>query len=322
MLICGKSILIFGGAGSLGTELVRKLLPNNQIVVASRDEAKHWELKNKFNNNSWLQTAICDIRNYDRVFEILIRHKPAIVIAAAAMKQVDTCEYAPGESIDTNILGIRNLLKAVQDASLLKLHPECFCFVSTDKACNPINIYGMCKAISEKMVLRAAQDNPAVKYVTVRYGNVLNSKGSIIPLFQKQVQSSESLTLTDERMTRFMMTLNESVALINSAITEGANGDMFIPALSSMKIIDLANYFSKKFGKTIKTVGIRPGEKIHEVLLNEEEAAYANRIGNNFIINKKNVRANEPLEYSSKDRCKNYEDLKQYMDDFLKEESS
>lgn len=317
MDIENKSILIFGGAGSLGTELVGRFLPKNEIMVASRDEAKHWELRNKFANNKSLGTVVCDIRNYNRIFEVISKYQPKIIIAAAAMKQVDTCEYAPGESIDTNIMGIRNILSAVYNATLLQRAPETFCFVSTDKACSPINIYGMCKAISEKLVYRSVLDNLAVKYVIVRYGNVLNSKGSIIPLFQKQSKDSPCLTLTDERMTRFIMTLDESVSLINTAILSGQSGDLWIPALKSMKITDLAKYFSEKSGKEIKTVGIRPGEKIHEVLLNAEEASCAARAESNFIINDKNPRLYEPAEYSSRDHCVSFQDLKQYLNKFL-----
>lgn len=202
------------------------------------------------------------------------------------MKQVDTCEYYPEESVKTNIEGTFNILAAATRSKMLGGELEAFCFVSTDKACNPVNVYGMCKAISEKAVLRNAVDNPLFRHVVVRYGNVLSSKGSVLPLFMKQAADPGDFTLTDERMTRFMMTLDQSVNLICNALDCGLNGDVWIPSLDSMRISDLAEFFSIKHGKGVKVTGVRPGEKIHEILHNEEESRYTRPILNNIVVNR------------------------------------
>ena len=313
-----ERVLIIGGAGSLGTELVKQLVERNEIMIFSRDEAKHWDLKNKFPGRRNLVTFIGDVRDACRVRTIVRRTEPSIIIAASALKQVDTCEYFPGESVDTNVMGTRNLIAALEDFD--GDHPPgALCFISTDKACNPINVYGMCKSISEKLVLRAAEDIPKVRFVVTRYGNVMSSKGSVIPLFEHQGRDpkQEFLTVTDEQMTRFMMTLEESVTLINTAVLSGLSGELWVPALDSMRIGDLARYFSRRYGKPIRSIGIRPGEKIHEVLLNEEEAAFARRDGSYFITNYANRQRGVGKEFSSLDRVVTPDVLEQRLDAFL-----
>lgn len=316
-----NKVLIFGGAGSLGTELVidylKKFVP---VVVVSRDEAKHWELKNKLTSNQGLlRTQICDVRDARRVSQVIRDENPNTIIIAQALKQVVVCEEQPSESIDTNIFGVRNILDAI-DENCYRVGNEIanVCFVSTDKACNPINVYGMSKSISEKMVLAASKKNPRVKFVVTRYGNVLNSKGSIIPLFLKQAEFSDCFTVTDPRMTRFMMLLEESVELINKAIVHGKTGDIWIPKIDSFLIDDLSNYFSKKYNKPIKNIGIRPGEKIHEVLMSESEYLYSEFDAGCLVVNDRNMlRKGGISEYSSKDCLISYEKLSERLDEFL-----
>ena len=293
-------LLIFGGAGSLGTELVNYYqYKYKTITVVSRDEAKHWELRSKF---PLVRTVICDVRDRLRVEEVLLQVQPTTIIVAHALKQVDICEKFPLESIKTNVLGVENVISAIEAGKRIGSSIETVCFISTDKACNPINVYGMCKSISERIVATAAL-NSVVRYVICRYGNVISSKGSVIPLFLKQAHDSNcsAFTVTDKRMTRFMMTLTESVELIEKAIELGRSGDIWIPKLDSMCIMDLAEIFSEHFKKDIKTVGMRPGEKIHEVLMNEEEGAQYREELDCFVFNKENSKRSQITEYSSKD---------------------
>lgn len=268
--------LIFGGTGSLGRKLIERLLPHGDIAVYSRDEAKHWSLRNELSSfmercSPWkLRFFVGDIRDAKRVADVLRQYKPETVIIAAALKQVDTCELSPSESIETNLNGTQNVINAI-NASLAP--PNSVLFVSTDKACAPVNVYGMCKAISERIVTSQASTGlPQVKYLAVRYGNVLESRGSIIPLFKHQAEHGEFLTVTDPKMTRYVMTLDDSVDLIMKTLASGTSGDTWIPRLPSMKIGHLADIFSKRYNKPIRIIGLRPGEKRDEDLINESES--------------------------------------------------
>lgn len=323
--LASKKLLIFGGAGSLGRELVKYYLRiTDSIVVASRDEGKHWELRNNFGiTDNRLKTVICDVRDARRVHQVIRDEKPEFIIIAQALKQVDTCENQPSESIDTNILGVRNIIDAVEEnAGRSDSKLQRVCFVSTDKACNPINVYGMCKSISERMIAAVAKTS-SVFYVTTRYGNVLSTTGSIVPLFLKQAKSPEcvAFTVTDPRMTRFMMLLEESVELIDDALNDGQTGELWIPRLDAFNVMDLADYFSLKYDKPIKIVGIRPGEKIHEVLMSQEEDmrwVERNHTNSRFIISDKNkLRKEEPIEYSSSDHVISREELTSRLNQFL-----
>lgn len=282
--------LIFGGTGSLGRKLIERLISHAEVCVYSRDEAKHWTIRNEFVGSQYeskLKFYVGDVRDRARVTEVIRQVKPSIVIMAAALKQVDTCELSPSESIMTNVIGTENVIAAVNSLNQQTLHTVLF--VSTDKACAPVNVYGMCKALSERIVTSQAQSGLShVNYLAVRYGNVLESRGSIIPLFKYQAENAEVLTVTDPNMTRFVMTLDDSVNLISNAITLGRNGDTWIPKLPSMRIGDLADIFSERFKKPIKTIGLRPGEKLHEDLINESESSRtyqaSGRGENNFVI--------------------------------------
>lgn len=282
--------LIFGGTGSLGKKLIDRLLPQHQVAVYSRDEAKHWTIRNELAGGlldararDGLRFFVGDIRDAARVKSVIRQFVPQVVIVAAALKQVDTCELSPSESVMTNLLGTQNVIDAVND--LNNAQTSKVLFVSTDKACAPVNVYGMCKAISERIVVSQATTSPTqTKFICVRYGNVLESRGSIIPLFKYQAAHNEHLTVTEPTMTRFVMTLDDSVNLIVHALTSGTSGDTWIPKLPSMKIGDLADIFSKMTGKPIKIIGLRPGEKQHEDLINESESVRTVVMGNHYVI--------------------------------------
>jgi UDP-glucose 4-epimerase len=271
-LLVNERLLIFGGTGSLGRALVRILGRDNKLILYSRDEAKHWTIRNQVGPNQNISFAVGDIRDGARVEEALLRYQPTIVIIAAALKQVDTCEMSPYESIQTNVLGIENIISAVSRQAQRLAQLDAVLMVSTDKACAPTNVYGMCKALAERMVSSQCLAFERPRFIGVRYGNVLESRGSIIPLFRWQAANNRSFTLTHPDMTRFVMTLDQSIDLIVACLKGAKSGEIWLPRLRSMKILDLAQIFSDRFGKPIELIGIRPGEKLHEELVSEAES--------------------------------------------------
>lgn len=318
-----SKVLIFGGSGSLGQKLISRWLNEyDEVAVFSRDEAKHFTIKNEYSSHPKaknLSFFVGDIRDYLRVREILVRFDPTVVIIAAALKQVETCELSPFESVQTNLLGTQNIVRAVDElnmgtaSSIAKV-----LFVSTDKACSSVNVYGMCKAISERIVtsMQAAysKENPTVKYLCTRYGNVLESRGSIIPLFKYQSLNAPHLTVTDPEMTRFVMTLDDSVDLIDNALQFGRGGETWIPCIPAMRIGDLAEIFSEMTGKEIKIIGLRPGEKRHEDLLNESEAARSRKEKGHYVIGPAFEPGNErQFTYTSADDVMSKSELKKHL---------
>ena len=312
-----KRILIIGGTGSLGQALVQRLIDKNEIFLFSRDEAKHWTLRNQWGANGRLNFIVGDVRDKSRIKGVLLHLKPEIIILAAALKQVDTGELSPTESINTNILGTENLIETILDSQLIQENLDCVLFVSTDKACAPTNVYGMCKAISERLVSSASLRSEKVRFISVRYGNVLESRGSIIPLFRFQVEKKTFITLTSAGMTRFIMTLDESIDLIQRAILGADSGEIWIPQLKSMKILHLAEIFASRYNKKIEITGMRPGEKIHEELISEPESFRVKRgeldfvLQQSFLLNSNNV---ESFSYSSKDNALSKEKLEERLD--------
>ena len=268
-----SKILIFGGSGSLGNELVSKYIKTNELYIYSRDECKHWTMKLKYNNNNNLNFIIGNIRNKDKINQTINRVNPDIIIIAAALKHIDKCEYECNESISTNILGIQNILNCIE-TNKNNINLKTVCFISTDKACSPVNVYGMCKAISECLIIEKSKYIKNIKFVNVRYGNVLNSRGSIIPILHNIGKSptKKYFTLTSDKMTRFVMTLKQSVDLIEYAILNGESGDTITPELISCKIKDLIEIFSEIYNKPIKVIGLRPGEKLLESLINNTQS--------------------------------------------------
>tara|TARA_A100001011_G_scaffold162650_1_gene171109 strand:- start:3709 stop:4662 length:954 start_codon:yes stop_codon:yes gene_type:complete len=266
-----KKILILGGTGALGKTLIERYHQDNEIIVFSRDEHKQVKLKNAFTELSY---QIGDVKDKDSLLQAINEYKPDVVINTAALKHVPICEENPYESVKTNIIGHKNLINCIQ----LSNHKiETLIFISTDKACKPINVYGMCKAISERLYIDYANKQTDVKVVLCRYGNVLESTGSVIPYFKKLLESGvDSLPITDERMTRFTITLKESVELIDWAYNnQKSHGCIVVPKLKSMYITDLAKVLAKDYGhEDIKFdfVGIRAGEKLHEEMVSLEES--------------------------------------------------
>lgn len=286
--------LIIGGTGSLGQKLIERLLSGHSIAVYSRDEAKHWTIRNALacgplatRARDGLRFYVGDVRDRNRVREVLRQTRPETVIVASALKQVDTCEVSPGESVRTNLIGVENVVRAVNDVeeTWSNGRHRRLLLVSTDKACSPVNAYGMCKALAERVVTSQASTGlPHVKYLVVRYGNVLESRGSIIPLFRYQADHADSLTVTDPDMTRFVMTLDQSVDLIRHAIDFGQSGETWVPKLPAMRIGDLADLFAERAQKPIRVIGLRPGEKMHEDLVNESESPRARSDGEHYVI--------------------------------------
>jgi len=315
-----NKMLIFGGTGSLGNKLVEKYIKNNKLYVYSRDEDKHWNMKIKFNNNENLEFIIGDVINENKISKTIIRIDPDIIIIASAMKHVDYCELNVDECINTNLLGIKNILNAIE-VNNKSLNLKTVVFISTDKACSPINTYGMAKAISEQLMIEKSVLIPNKKFVCVRYGNVLNSRGSIIPLLHKlgNDPTIDNFLLTDENMTRFVMTLEESVNLIEHAIIDGDSGDIIVSELISMKVKDLLEIFSEKYNKPIINVGIRPGEKLLESLINETQSLRLVKkekyyyIKSIFYCKKNKIQPNEIKDYNSKINPLTKEELKIYL---------
>ena len=280
-----KNILITGGTGSFGNEFVSHLLKNykcNKIIVFSRDELKQYEMKIKFNNLKNLRFFIGDIRDLDRL-KFAFRDVD-FVVHAAALKHVPIAEYNPLEFIKTNIMGSSNIVTAALDTQVKKVMA-----LSTDKAVNPMNLYGATKLCAEKIFLdaNALSGTKSTKFSVVRYGNVLNSRGSIIPLILK-IKSEKKLEvpLTDEKMTRFFISLTDAVKFVISSFKLMDKGEIFVPKMPSVFIKDLIKsiYPTCK----IKNIGIRPGEKIDEMLISEIESADAYELKNGYaLISKK-----------------------------------
>ena len=317
MSVSDNRILIFGGTGSLGQALIRRFSVDNQLFLYSRDEAKHWTIKNRLEKNQNVNFIVGDIRDKDRVLSSIIQTEPNIVIIASALKQIDTCETSPFESVQTNILGIQNIVKAVTENKEKFPQLKSVLLVSTDKACSPTNVYGMCKAISERIITSTEPYVNGPKFVGVRYGNVLESRGSIIPLFKHQVEHRAEITVTNPAMTRFIMTLDQSIDLIEATLIEGNHGEIWLPKIVSMRILDLAEIFADMFEKKIKIIGSRPGEKIHEDLINETESIRV-RFENNYfkmspILDKLEKDPIETFTLSSSQQLLNKVELQEYL---------
>lgn len=273
-MLVNKKILLFGGSGSLGHQFIETYIANNTITNYSRDECKHWQMGIKYNNNPALSFIIGDIRDYARVESSILREKPNIIIIMSALKHIDRCEFAIEECLKTNFNGPLNVVNAVESNIDRLPGLECVVMISTDKACEPTNVYGMSKALAESAIVEKSLTTKQCKFVNVRYGNVLNSRGSIIPLLHEKGADPAipAFTLTHQDMTRFVMTLEQSVALIEHAIIYAESGDTVIPRLISMRLLDLMELFSAKYGKPIIVTGLRPGEKMLESLISETQA--------------------------------------------------
>lgn len=316
-----NKILIIGGTGSLGTALTNRYLKdeNNEIYLLSRDESKHWALTIEYKYNPRIHFIIGNISDKEKMRQTLIRHNFNIIILAAAMKHIDRCEYESNECINTNLLGTKYVLDEIENNLQLLTHLKKVCFISTDKACSPINIYGMSKAISESLMVEKSKYIKSVKFVCVRYGNVLNSRGSIIPALHK-IGKNTNITnykLTDKRMTRFVMTLEQSVDLVEHALNCAESGDIVIPKLVSCNIKDMLELFSEIYNKPVIEDKLRPGEKMLESLINETQSMRLEFVPDGYMYIKppyKNVmKDNEVKDYNSKINPLSKEELKEYL---------
>lgn len=295
-VVSKKRILIFGGSGSLGNKLIELLQSDNEIYVFSRDENKHWQMKQKYNNKNnnnvnkqeyskKINFIIGDIRDEDRVYDAISNVRPHIIIIASAMKHIDMCEFNVNESLLTNTNGVFNVCKSVEKLEKHYLNAiENVVFISSDKATSPTNVYGMTKSISERIIVEYSlkMAKTRVKFVNCRYGNILNSRGSIIPKLQES--KDPVYYLTDVRMTRFIMSQREAIELIIFSIINGNSGETIVPQIHCINILDLFEIFSEKFNKKIITTNIRPGEKLHEELLNNEEINRSIKRGKYYVI--------------------------------------
>ena len=296
-MIKNKRIFIIGGTGALGKTLLSRYYDTNKIIVFSRDEHKHFFLKKDYPK---IKSVIGDIRNKNSISNALMRFSPDIVINAAALKHVPICEENAFESVQTNIIGHQNVIESVNAFGSVKT----LIFVSTDKACKPINVYGMCKAISEQLYIGYAQQQSTTKVVLVRYGNVLESTGSVIPYFKELLNRGCSyLPITHFNMTRFLLTLNQAIDLIEWAYNrDDSHGKIAIPKVKALKVVDIAKVLSKSYGGEkieLKEVGIRPGEKLHEEMISGEEWMRTEE-HDNFLIGTENIR-DEQKSYNSYD---------------------
>jgi UDP-N-acetylglucosamine 4,6-dehydratase len=291
-----KVILIIGGTGALGKTLTRRYYKDNKIIILSRDEHKHVNMQREF---PMLTYDIGDVKDKDSLLQALNEYKPNVVINTAALKHVPVCESNPYESVKTNIIGHKNLIDAI---TVCNYQIETLMFISTDKACSPVNVYGQCKAISERLYVDFANKQTDIKVCLCRYGNVLESTGSVIPFFKDLLKSGVSeLPITHKDMTRFLLTLNDAVDLIEWSYNHlESHGNIVIPKIKAFKITDIATSLGKAYGKNIslKYIGIRPGEKLHEAMISETESFRTKDYEQYYMITD-NIINNTPWQFRS-----------------------
>src|SRR5437773_1693505 len=282
-MLDGKHILVTGGTGSLGRALVRRLLSGElgnpaKVVVFSRDEAKQHEMRAEWNRprvptedaayrdyKRVLEFKIGDVRDYDSISAAI--RAAQFVFHAAALKQVPSCEYEPIEAVTTNVLGASNVVRVILSP---RADVEVALAISTAEACKPVNVMGMTKALQERIFINGNLGH-RTKFLCVRYGNVISSRGSVIPLFLDQIRAGGPVTVTLERMTRFLLTLDRAVDTIFAAANNGAAGDTYVPKLPSAYVMDVAKALINDRNIRIEITGARPGEKVDEVMVSEEE---------------------------------------------------
>lgn len=324
-----KRILVTGGTGSMGQTFVRRVLSGElgvpkKVIVFSRDEAKQHEMRMRYLNRSVttdeaiyrnfmnvLEFRIGDVRDYGAVCSAV--RGADIVVNAAALKQVPTCEYFPEQALATNCDGPQNIVRAIREHG----YPvETVIGISTDKACKPVNVMGMTKALQERIFVSANVLNPDTRFICVRYGNVLASRGSVIPLFLDQIRHGGPVTITVPDMTRFLLSLDDAVDTVFAALAGARRGETYIPRAPSSTVIRIARALIGRQRIQTKLIGIRPGEKKHEILISEEEAHHCVSRGRYFVIlpmlpelrgSLRPLRAIE-REYSSGDHALNAKD--------------
>ncbi len=329
-----KRILVTGGTGSLGQTLVRRLLTGEmgkpaRITVFSRDEAKQHYMRLDYlhrknatddviyqNSQDLLNFRIGDVRDYSSLFSAM--RESDVIFHAAALKQVPSCEYFPFEAVLTNIYGAENIVRAIRENNL---PVEKVVGISTDKACKPINVMGMTKALQERILIEANRDCPKTNFTCVRYGNVIASRGSIVPLFVEQIRQNQTITITLPEMTRFLLSLDKAVDTDLEAISKGNRGETFVPQVPAAKIMDVAKALIGEKDLPFSFTGIRPGEKVHEIMVSEDECFRTVERGGYYVImpvlpelrSEKNITPALKNEYSSKDKNVSIEELKKLL---------
>jgi len=277
----GESVLVTGGTGSFGRKFVETVLDRyrpQRLIVFSRDELKQQEMSERFSPrvHRCLRYFIGDVRDRDRLYRAL--DGVDVVVHAAALKQVPSCEYNPLETVKTNVLGAANVIDAAIDRNVAKVLA-----LSTDKAANPINLYGATKLCADKLFISANNYSGLnrTRFAVVRYGNVMGSRGSVVPLFLR-MRSRGALPITDPRMTRFWITLQQGVDFVLKSVQRMRGGEIFVPKIPSINILDLARAVAPEC--PTKTVGIRPGEKLHETMISEDSARLTLEYADHYVI--------------------------------------
>lgn len=275
----GKTVLVTGGTGSFGKKLVAKLLNSTQcrkVIIFSRDELKQYEMQQVYKGESRLRFFIGDVRDYERLNRAF--DGVDYVVHAAALKQVPAAEYNPFEAVKTNINGAQNIIEAAINQSVDRVIA-----LSTDKACAPVNLYGATKLVSDKLFINGnAYSGPhRTRFAVVRYGNVVGSRGSVVPLF-KQLAGNGSLPITDARMTRFWITLDQGVEFVMQSLERMRGGELFVPKIPSTKVTDLAKAIDPD--AEINIVGIRPGEKLHEEMITVHDSRRTVDMGDHYVV--------------------------------------
>jgi FlaA1/EpsC-like NDP-sugar epimerase len=297
MILEDKTILVTGGTGSMGKTFVRRVLTGElgtprKVIVFSRDEAKQHDMRMSYLNKlvatdeviyrnfmSVLEFRIGDVRNYNDVCSAV---KGAdIVVNAAALKQVPACEYFPTQAVLTNCMGASNIVQAIRENDYAV---DTVIAISTDKACKPVNVMGMTKSIQERIITTANILNPNTRFICVRYGNVLASRGSVIPLFIDQIRNGGPITVTVPEMTRFLLSLDQAVDTVFATLKGAQPGETYIPVAPSATVMNIAKALIGDRSIDIEVIGIRPGEKMHEILISEEEANHCIKRGGYYAI--------------------------------------
>jgi UDP-glucose 4-epimerase len=297
VILEGKRIVVTGGTGSLGQRVIWRILSAElgrpaRVTVFSRDEAKQHYMRLSYlhrraatdeiiyrNFEDLLSFRIGDMRDYSSVVQAL--READVVIHAAALKQVPTCEYFPYQAVQTNIIGAQNLVSAVSDN---RVNVETVVGISTDKACKPINVMGMTKAIMERILVEANMDAGDTRFGCVRYGNVIASRGSVVPLFLDQIANGGPVTVTLREMTRFLLSLDQAVDTVFAFLRSGQRGETYIPFVPAARVVDIAEVLIDGRPIPVELTGIRPGEKIHEIMVSEEECYRTIRRGDYYVI--------------------------------------
>lgn len=312
-----ETILIFGGTGCLGKNLIKRYINQYQIINYSRDEHKHWAIDQEIGVGK-IKHVIGDAGDSVLVRNTLLQYNPCKIFILHALKHVDRCQENLHSCIQVNLLSVKNVLDCIHEVSDRLKHLKQVLFTSTDKAPSPINAYGMCKGICEELMIEKARFLPTIKFVIVRYGNVLNSTSSLLPTLLKN--KSDVYYLTDERMTRFWMTIEQACDTVEYALEYGESGEVIVPKLKSFYIKDMIHYIASLKNKSVQKMGLRPGERLYETLINDTQSIRTIEKDKYYHIQPfyKQVQLREPFIYDSNtDIINNQKELFEQMDTLI-----